>query len=217
MLRKQGVPYGWKLFYLFLAISVVYLLVLYLTNTLILTDEVYVRLWSDQLSSGRLEKMLEVNKRMEWVIYVLTPVLLFLKFLLITLAIQAGLFIYNIELPFKKVFNIVLFAEIVPLLATVIQFGYFLWKGVDSFDQINSFSPLSLFSFLHLKDVPSYLEYPLQVVNLFELGYWLLLAIGLKIFLKGSFGKAFKLVASSYGVGLLLWVVLIVFIQIQTS
>jgi hypothetical protein len=210
-------PYGWKLFYLFLAISVVYVLVLYLTNTLILTDEVYVKLWSDQLSSGRLEKMLEVNKRMEWVIYIVTPALLFLKFLLITLAIQAGLFIYNIDLPFKKVFNIVLFAEIVPLLATVVQFGYFLWKGVDSFDQIDSFSPLSLFSFLHLKDIPSYLEYPLQVVNLFELGYWLLLAIGLKIFLKGSFGKAFKLVASSYGVGLLLWVVLIVFIQIQTS
>jgi hypothetical protein len=217
MLRKQAMPYGWKLFYLFLGISVVYLLVLYLTNTLILTDEVYVKLWSDQLSSGRLEKMLEVNKRMEWVIYVLTPVLLFLKFLLITLAIQAGLFIYNIELPFKKVFNVVLFAEIVPLFATVMQFVYFLWKGVDSFDQINSFSPLSLFSFLRLKDIPSYLEYPLQVVNLFELGYWLLLAIGLKIFLKDSFGKAFKLVASSYGVGLLLWVVLIVFIQIQTS
>jgi len=209
--------YGWKLFWLFAAISGLYVLIVWLTNTYLLTDEVYMRLWGGQLSSDRLQKMLDVNKKMQWIVYIAMPAIIYLKLLLIVLAIQAGLFLYEIELPFKKIFNIVLFAEIIPLLTTAIQFIYFLYRGVNSFDEINSFTPLSLLSIFGAGHLPSYLDYPLQVINVFELAYWILLAVGLKMYIGKSFGKSLRLVASSYGVGLLLWIVLVVFIEVQSS
>ncbi|GAB3250601.1 hypothetical protein GCM10027347_08480 [Larkinella harenae] len=59
-----------------------------------------------------------------------------------------------------------------------------------------------------------YWHYPLQTANLFEFAYWFLLAYGVSDACKEPFSKAFSLVRSSYGVGLLLWVTLVVFVTV---
>ena len=91
-----------ELFYIFLALSSCYLLISYFTNNYLLTDDFYVSIWSEEFSSDRVEQLLSTTKRIEWVIYLLTPIFLFLKMLLIAVSIQAGLYLGNIELSFKK-------------------------------------------------------------------------------------------------------------------
>ncbi|MGB8194410.1 MAG: hypothetical protein WCF67_20940 [Chitinophagaceae bacterium] len=208
---------GVKSIYLFTIFSLAYVIVSYLTNTLLLTDEFYVSIWSEQFSPDRVSKMLESTEKLEWIIYLLTPAILALKLLLIAASIQAGLYMSDIELPFKDVFKIVLIAELVPFLTSLIQFIYFLSTGVNSFDQINSFAPLSLMSLFQDGSVPSYITYPLQLINVFELVYWVLLAVSLNLYLGKTFFKTFRLVASSYGLAFLLWLLLVVFIQVQAG
>ncbi|MCG6187377.1 hypothetical protein [Maribellus maritimus] len=66
--------------------------------------------------------------------------------------------------------------------------------------------------------------YPLSLINIFELGYFLILAwllVGVINETNGErpvkFGKSLQLVTTSYGSGLLLWVVLVMFITLNLN
>lgn len=84
-------------------------------------------------------------------------------------------------------------------------------------EDLQYFYPLSALNIVGYKGLESWFIYPLQVLNLFELAYWLLLAyfIGKLAFTEKDKGKpmdlGFKIVASSYGSALLLWVVVVMF------
>jgi hypothetical protein len=82
---------------------------------------------------------------------------------------------------------------------------------------IQTFYPLSLLNLLEVKDIPQWLLYPLQVINIFEVLYWLILAYGLSLVAKERLPKMLWLVAFSYGIGLFVWVVFITFITINLS
>ena len=209
----SNIPIG----HLFLIFSVGYVLISYITNTYLLTEDFYVQAWSEQFSAERIAGMLKTTKRLTWVIYILTPVVFVLKILLVALTIMIGLLLFGIDLSFKNIIRIVLLAETVLFLSTASQLVYFFYTGINTFDDVNSFAPLSLFSLIQQYDVPSYIVYPLQVINLFELVYWALLAVGLKLYLDSTFANTFRIVASSYGLGLLLWLATVVFIQVQSS
>ncbi len=57
----------------------------------------------------------------------------------------------------------------------------------------------------------------LQLVNLFEIAYWLLLADLLKKIINRPFWKSFEFVLSTYGVGLLIWTVFVVFLTLNLT
>ncbi len=59
--------------------------------------------------------------------------------------------------------------------------------------------------------------YPFQVFNLFELAYWFILAYLIGKELNENTDKGFSIVASSYGVSLLIWVVGVMFFTLNMS
>jgi hypothetical protein len=65
--------------------------------------------------------------------------------------------------------------------------------------------------------IPKYLVYPLQQFNVFEAVYWLLIAGGIRAFTQKSFAQSLKITAASYGIAMLIWCLVIVFIQLQFS
>lgn len=204
-------------FYLFLSIAFVYLFLTWVTNKFIITDNIYISLWSEKLSTDRAIQLLEKTKKIEWVAYLLIPVFLYFKLLLIAFTFKSGFYVSNTEVPFDQIFKIVLMAELIPIVALFVQFAYFLLNGVESMEQLNSFAPFSLFSLLNSDELPVYFSYPLRLISLYEVAYWILLAIGIRANLQKSFVKSLGFVASSYGLGLLLWVAFVVFIQVQFS
>jgi hypothetical protein len=59
--------------------------------------------------------------------------------------------------------------------------------------------------------------YPLQLLNVFEMVYWGLLAYWLKRLLNITLTKSMEMVIASYGTGLLLWVVFVTFLSLNAT
>jgi hypothetical protein len=83
-------------------------------------------------------------------------------------------------------------------------------------EAISDFSPWSLLFLAH-DDSHRYIKYVLQAINAFEVLYWITLAVGIKSTLRISFKDGLVIVGKSYGLGLLMWIVLICFFLIQIS
>jgi hypothetical protein len=94
-------------------------------------------------------------------------------------------------------------------LANVIKiFALLFFKKVDGLEDLNYY-PLSLINITGTDDLYKWLVYPLQTLNLFELGYWLLLAKGLEITCSKDFSNMLILVLSTYVLGLLIWIMIV--------
>ena len=84
-------------------------------------------------------------------------------------------------------------------------------------EDLQYFYPFSTLNIIGYEGLEPWFIYPLQVLNLFELVYWLLLGYGLSKSLKTSMDAAMGIVVSSYGVGLLIWVVAVMFLTLNMS
>jgi hypothetical protein len=58
-------------------------------------------------------------------------------------------------------------------------------------------------------------HYPLYAINLVELIFWLLLARGIQYLLNLDFSRSILFVGYTYGLGLMLWMLFIVFLQVS--
>jgi hypothetical protein len=82
---------------------------------------------------------------------------------------------------------------------------------------IQQFYPLSYTNFLDVSTLEPWLVYPLQTINLFEIGYFFVLVYGTHKLLKNKYAKSFEMVAVSYGTGLLIWIGLAMFLTLNLS
>ncbi|WP_166367061.1 hypothetical protein [Perlabentimonas gracilis] len=77
----------------------------------------------------------------------------------------------------------------------------------------NNFSFQSLLRFFDNKNLPYWLLYPLQCVNVAEAVHILFLSLGISFLMKQKYGKSLLFVLLWYGMGLLFWIVFTVFLQ----
>jgi hypothetical protein len=140
----------------------------------------------------------------------LVPVIYYIKLSLIALVLQTGFFFFERKVSFSIIFKAVMLAEIPFLIVPVIKLFWFLFIQTHyDLNDLQYFFPLSALQLFDVQKLPSWQVYPLQLMNVFELIYWVLLAYWLKKLLNLSLNKSMEVVASSYGTGLLLWVVLL--------
>ena len=134
---------------------------------------------------------------------------------LVALCLSIGLLFYDMErnLGFKKLFNVALTGELILVLVGFFKIFYFVFfKENYSFQDIQEFSPLSYISFLDITKIEPWLIYPLQTLNLFEVGYFFVLVYGLHRLLNNKYWRSFEIVALSYGTGLTIWVGIVMFL-----
>jgi hypothetical protein len=198
-------------------ILMLYNIIIFITNNIIITDIFYYISFEKFISIKRIEEMIEVNKKNEWLTYIVLPIVNTIKYNLIAIIIFIGIKFFELEVSFKNCFKIVLFAEIIPLVASITRTLYFYIYPPNNFEVLQNYNPLGVTGFLKNDTIPKYLLYPIQQLNLFEVGYWLLLAYGIKSLGNVNFKKALKITSLSYGVGLLIWCIFIVFLQLQFS
>jgi hypothetical protein len=77
--------------------------------------------------------------------------------------------------------------------------------------------PLSLESLFGYKNFEPWYIYPMQVANLFEVAYWIVLTFLLAKTIQTTKSKAFTLVVSSYGIGLFILVAGMMFLTLNIS
>lgn len=218
---KNSYHNGWILF---LVLCFVNALLAFSFNYLFVSDILYYQTYGEQLALSRIDKMVELSKKWEWLGYVSIPIILFVRVAFTSLCLYIGIFFVEIDLKFSVLFKIALLAEFVYFVsgfAKLIVFIFF--KEVSTLNDLQ-FTPFSLLNIFDKNAIDPLFVHPLGMLNIFNLVYFLVLAWLLKDLineekenLSQKYGGALKLVVTSYGSGLLLWVVLGMFLTLNLN
>lgn len=204
---------------IFLILVVVQAGFLLVSDYLLIDDSLFYDALSEKLSHERITKAIEESKQWKWLTYALIPLIILARCLFVSTCIFIGTFFAKKEVEqFSVFFKVTLIAEFVmllPLVTGIVWFG-FIHRNY-TLDEMSNFAPLSIYQFVQHGEVEKWLVYPLKLLNLFEVAFWVILAQLLKITIDKSFGNRLFFVASTYGLGLFLWVVLIVFLTVSIS
>jgi hypothetical protein len=197
--------------------SIFYIIITWLANNLIITENIYFTSLDKVLTIKKIEALIIFNKKAEFVTYLFLPIIITLKYISISIIIFIGIKLFDININFKNCLKIVILADTIPLISSFSKALYFYIYPPKNFDVIQNFNPFGLATLFKNDSIPKYLLYPIQQLNLFEVAYWIFLAYGLQTYGNIEFKKGLKITSLSYGVGLLIWCVFIVFLQLQLS
>ena len=194
------------------------LLNIILTKVIITTEILYNSL-SDKLSNQQIEKIFSFQNHWQWLSYAIIPIVLLIKTSLIACVLYIGTFFFSkINITFNQLWDYVITAEFVFLLVPISKIIWFYFFQIHyKLDDVQNFYPLSAINITGYEGLEPWLIYPFQTLNLFELAYWLVLAYHIGKITETNTDNGLKIVASSYGSALLLWVVVIMFFTLNYS
>lgn len=205
---------SWKYF---LLITAFFVLMTFATKYLFLSDGIYYQTFGEQLSINRIDKIIEISQKWQWIGYLFIPIVVLIRVSFTAICLYIGCFLANSLVRFKELFKVALLADFVFVLAGIIKLlVLILFKDVSKLEDLQ-FQPLSLMELFHRDSVDKLFIYPFSLINVFELLYWLVLAWLLAGLLEKPFGNSLKRVASSYGTGLLLWVLFVLFLTVNLT
>jgi hypothetical protein len=212
--------YTLKGFHLFFGIVFTNLFLIWLSRTVLINEIVFYNTYSEQLSYDRSLMLFENLKKLEWMSYVLNPVILLIKFSLISFVVYVGIFLSNVQtrISLGSVFKIVIASEAIYVVVGFIKFFWFyLFAGNYDLNDLAFFYPLSLINFFSREEVSRIWILPMQTINLFHLFYIISISYGLSQVCSIDRTDSDKIVLLSYLPALFLWIVLIMFITINIS
>lgn len=173
---------------------------------------------AERLTTDQIAIILDQVRSWEWIAYLAMPLFLYIKISLISIVLFIGIFLSESKIQFKQLFQIVIKAEFIFLLALCFKtIKFYLFERDYSITDLTNYMPLSLESLFGYKNFEVWYIYPMQTANLFEVAYWIILIALLSKALQLPKNRTFMIVASSYGASLLLWVLGIVFITISLN
>lgn len=208
---------GWKLL---IGIVLSNFLLLWLSKSLLINEVVFYNTYSEQLTYDRSLKLFERMNNLSWVSYAFLPVLLLIKFSLISLLLYIGIVFFNKQdkVSLGSVFKVVIASELIFIIAGLVKFIWFyFFTGNYDLNDMGFFYPLSLINLFDQVEVSKMWTYPLQTLNLFHLGYILLISYGLHKVCLIDKADSDKIVLTSYLPGLALWISLIMFLTIEAA
>lgn len=188
----------------------------FISNQFLVSDNLFYNSFAEQLTAEKIDTIIAQTQQWAWLGYVFIPIIYLLKFSVIALILLTGFFIINKKVSFSLLFKAVMLAEIPFLLVPLIKLLWFMFIQTDyTFQDLQYFFPLSALQLFEVANLPTWQIYPLQLLNLFELVYWISLAYWLKRLLLISLTSGMEMVIASYGTSLLLWVVFITFLSLS--
>jgi hypothetical protein len=215
MLGKFLAIKGWKLFS---GVVILNLLILFLSQTALINEIVFFNTYSEQLTYDRAMEVFSKMKSFAWVSYVITPVLMLIKFSAISVLLYIGVFFSDLhkEITIGKIFKVVTVSELVFIAASITKLLWFIFfAGNYTLDDMTFFYPMSLINLFNRAEVANYWIYPLQTVNIFQLIYVLILALGLSRISSLKKEVADRVVLGTYVPAIAIWIALIMFLSID--
>ena len=209
-----------KIFSLIIFSSLI--LLIFLDKTYISTDSKIFDFLAKDYPSSVVQSYMESQKKWWWVSYVITPIMIGIKVLLVAFCLNFVKIISEKleQVKFRDILTIVLMAEFVFVIAGFYKFfNFYLIETDYTLETLQTYYPLSLINFKDAISTEKWLAYPLQLVNVFELMYWGILAWGIWELAdkKISYQRSLGYVALTYGVGLLFWVGVVCFLILSVS
>ncbi|MCH6235438.1 sulfate ABC transporter permease [Cognataquiflexum rubidum] len=194
---EANLDFDKRLFFLILVI--LFLLVRYVTNDLILQSIPGY----DKLESEGSFMIFHIFNALN---YIWTPFALLWKFTTTAFVIWLGAFAFGYKAPFVRLWQFVLVVEFIFIIPELIKMLVYI-KPSDSvtYEEIRDYYPLSLFSMVNPESVAAKYHYPLRAINLFELIYVVFLIFGFHTVSRRTLTESTFVVLFSYVLMFLLW------------
>lgn len=193
-------------------------MVIKLYQELLFTERMYFNTYGEKIAIQRVGELLEFHRDTGWIGYALVPFVLLLKISFTAFCLNIGALVADWKVSFRQFFRIALTAEMIFVAANVIRAIWLNFSdGYDTLFQVSYFYPLSLINLFSPENLNTWFTYPLITANLFEILYVMALAVGIHWKSGRTYGKSLVLTVASYGTGLLIWVVFVVFLSVNLS
>ena len=209
-------------FYIFLIVLFAHIFILYFTSYFLEINSKIIDFLAKDYPSSVVQNYIESQKKWWWVSYAMIIVLIVTKVLLVAFCLNfVKIISEKLEnVKFRDILTVVLIAEFVFIIAGFYKFFNFYLIDTDyTLETLQTYYPLSLINYKEAISTEKWLAYPLQLVNVFELMYWGVLAWGIWQLAdnKISYLRSFGYVALTYGIGLLFWVGVVCFLILSVS
>ncbi len=207
--------YSWL--YLLLSISIISVVLSYISNHLIITDAVYKESVVERFSRGKVQYIISKRFNYEWINYLLSPVFKLIPILIISLTILIGAYLNSYKIKFFQILNLITLLSVINLIPYIYKIWVFYNMADFSLQDYRNFSPHSLIYYLRKENLPKWSLYPIYLINIEKLLYCISLIIGIKYTFKINLYKSILLFIQTYFVLLLFWAVFISLIIILLS
>ncbi len=198
---------------LFAFSCVSYALVLHIQQKYVLTEQVYYNTLGEQLTIERIDAFIDKQNTWTWLRYFFIPVTLLFQTFLVSICLATGAILLDYKLKFSAIFAMVVKAAVIYAVGKLVYMMVVQFMDIQTIEDLIRADVFSLLGWVG--KIPTWLYYPLSVVNVFEIVFWLLLAGGMSYLLQKHWTRMVGFVAATYGVGLLVWVLFIVFLQLN--
>jgi len=200
----------WETFGVLCAVSLV---VFFVQDQLILTKDVYYSLLGEQMAIDRIDALLNFQAKWKWVNYVVIPFMLLLQSATIAACMFTGAILLDWKIPYRAFFGLVIRAMAVVTMGKILQTIILLFMNIQSMDDFYRADWFSLLGWVGKANLPELAMAPASFLNVFEVLFWVLLAAGVRQLSENAKGLGF--VAGTYGVGLVLWCLFLVYLQVN--
>lgn len=170
----------------------------------------------DIVSEDTKAEILERWQRWRWLSFLLVPILLALRISLVTLCLFIGGFFFaeTAGKQFKDWWGVATISQAVMLIYSIFLCIVNLAFGTNMAMDVTTTTSLL---FLGGDSIEPWVRMPLAAVNVFEILYWIVMALCVGKLCGTKFGRSFKFVMSSYGVGYFFYVALLMFLLLYLS
>ncbi len=194
---KELIDFDKRLYFLILV--VLFLVIRYLTNILILEA---VPDYENLEATGSF-MIYHIFNALN---YLWTPFALLWKFTVISFLFWLGAFMIGYKVPYKELWKFALVAEVVFIFPELIRLLAYLNpdSGV-TFKEIDDFRAFSMLSLIGSENVGQQYHYALGTINIFEILYGILWMYGFHMISRRSLGESSLVVLLSYFFPLAIW------------
>lgn len=195
---KELIDFDKRLFFFLLVL--IFLIIRYLTNMLILEAIP----GNQNLEESGEFLIFHVFNALN---YFWTPLALLWKFTVIAFLFWLGSFMIGYKVSFKELWQFALVAELIFIFPELMRLlVYFSPDTAPSFNEIDTYRPLSVFSLIGNQNLPLRYHYALASFNIFEVFYGIIWVYGFKMIGKRSLKESFFVVLISYFLPFLIWI-----------
>jgi len=210
ILKKYYSTNSWIIFS---SIIIVYFIALKIEFTYVFTDNFYFSSFIDTVSS--IDNYIHAERNVEWINYLLVFVIILIPTVGISIALNIGAVFKEHKVKFIQIFKIVLKSQIIfslnYLFSVLLRIIGALDVNMKTINNNYSYqSSLCLFDGVNIS---SWLQYPLQIINITEIIYVFMLAYGYKNLCNIKYSKALFFTIACYGGLIFIWVVFSIFLQ----
>lgn len=155
-------------------------------------------------------------QKWRWISFVAAPLLLILRLSFVSLCMFLGSFFFQ-EMTGRKYrdwWSVAMIAQSVMIFYSVALCVINIVSGTNESLEVSKYTSLL---FLGGNNIEQWIKIPLSAINIFEIAYWLVMSRLVSLKIGSTFGRSFKFVMSSYGVGFLFYIALMMFLTLYLN